>query len=49
MRIFPVKDFFIREQKKKGGNPDKNMIRQFERQHKLKKVKYLIVAKTGVK
>ena len=24
MRKFPVKDFFIREQKKKGGNPGKD-------------------------
>ena len=41
--------FFICEQKRKAGTKRRIMTQLCEIQHKLKKVKYAIGAKTGVK
>ena len=45
----PVKDFLYVSRKREVGTQAKIMIPLCERQHKLKEVKYLIGAKTGVK
>ena len=47
--LLTVKDFLYVSWKRKVRTQRRILIRLHERQHKLKKVKYLIVAKTGVK